>query len=128
MLVKKFVSEHPPKHIGVNYIYDLGVASSSEEDPLTDGISYKDYNLLIEALGENYAVRVRSAEYVIMDYLAGRVKEEIKLYAETSATLSSSFNSSDPASDIFSSDLFTLTSSDTGEDSVSSGLSSSFFS
>ena len=80
--LKKFVSERDPKHIGVNYIYDLGVASSSEEDPLTDGISYKDYNLLIEALGENYAVRVRSAEYVIMDYLAGRVKEEIKLYEQ----------------------------------------------
>jgi hypothetical protein len=80
--LKKFVSERNPKHIGVNYMDDLSVASSSEGEPLTDGISYKDYILLIEALGENYGARVRSAEYVIMDYLAGRVQEEIKLYEQ----------------------------------------------
>ena len=78
--LKKFVSERNPKNIGVNYMDKLSVASSSEGEPLTDGISYKDYILLIEALGENYGTRVRSAEYVIMDYLAGRVQEEIKLY------------------------------------------------
>jgi methionine aminopeptidase len=80
--LRKFVSERNPKHIGVNYMDDLSVASSSEGEPLTDGISYKDYTLLIEALGENYGARVRSAEYVIMDYLAGRVQEEIKLYEQ----------------------------------------------
>jgi hypothetical protein len=67
--LREFVVERDPKRIGVNYMHDLSAASSSEADPLTDGVSYKDYNLLIEALGEKYAGRVRSAEYVIMDYL-----------------------------------------------------------
>ena len=80
--LKKFVSERDPNRIGVNYMDDLNVASSSEGNPLTDGISFKDYNLLINALGDKYAVRIHSAEYVIMDYLAGRVQEEIKLYEQ----------------------------------------------
>lgn len=77
--LKELVAERDPKRIGVNYMDNLAVASSSEASPLTDGISYKDYNLLIEALGKKYAGRVRSAEYLIMDYLAGRVMEEIEL-------------------------------------------------
>jgi len=80
--LKEFVKERDPKRIGVNYMDDLATASGSEAAPLTDGISYKDYNLLIETLGKKYAKRVRSAEYLIMDYLAGRVKEEIELSAQ----------------------------------------------
>ncbi len=80
--LKEFVVERNPKRIGVNYMDDLAVASSSEASTLTDGISYKDYNLLIEALGKKYAKRVRSAEYLIMDYLAGRVMKEIELYEQ----------------------------------------------
>jgi len=83
--LREFVAERDPKCIGVNYMDDLATASSSEAAPLTDGISYKDYNLLIEALGEKYAQRVCSAEYVIMDYLAGRVMEEIELYEQFGA-------------------------------------------
>ena len=80
--INKFVSERDPKRIGVNYMDDLAVASSSEANPLTDGISYKDYNLLIETIGGKYARQIRSAEYLIMDYLAGRVMDEIKLYEQ----------------------------------------------
>jgi len=80
--LKEFVVERDPKRIGVNYMDDLATASSSENASLTDGISYKDYNLLIEALGEKYAQRVCSAEHLIMDYLAGRVMEEIELSAQ----------------------------------------------
>jgi len=80
--LKKFVVDRDPKRIGVNYMDDLSTASSSEDASLTDGISYKDYNLLIETLGKKYAGRVCSAEYVIMDYLAGRVKEEIELSSQ----------------------------------------------
>ena len=80
--LQQFVSERDPKHIGVNYMNDLSVASSSEGDPLSDGISYKDFNLLRETLSENYRNRIQSAEYVIMDYLAGRVEEEITLYQQ----------------------------------------------
>ncbi len=80
--LQKFISERNPKYIGVNYMDELNVASSSEGSPLSDGISYKDYNLLIEALDEKYRNRIQSAEYLIMDYLAGRVQEEIKLYKQ----------------------------------------------
>jgi len=83
--LKEVVAERNPKRIGVNYMDDLAVASSAEGAPLTDGMAYKDYNLLIEALGEEYAKRVSSAEYLIMDYLAGRVAEEIELYEQFGA-------------------------------------------
>ena len=56
--INKFVSERDPKRIGVNYMDDLAVASSSEANPLTDGISYKDYNLLIETIGGKYARQI----------------------------------------------------------------------
>lgn len=80
--LQEFVAERDPKRIGVNYIDDLSVASSTNYRSLTDGISHKDYNLLIEALGEKYAGRVHSGEYVLVDYVAGRVKEEIELYTQ----------------------------------------------
>ncbi|NOR14491.1 MAG: hypothetical protein GQ544_02180 [Candidatus Aminicenantes bacterium] len=80
--LQEFVAERDPKRIGVNYIDDLSVASSTNDRSLTDGISHKDYNLLIEALGEKYAGRVHSGEYVLVDYVAGRVKEEIELYTQ----------------------------------------------
>ena len=78
--LQKLVIERQPKNIAVNYMDDFSTASSSEFSPLTDGISHKDYNLLIETLGKKYARRVKSAEYLIMDYLAGRVPMEIELY------------------------------------------------
>ena len=83
--LKKLVIERQPKNIAVNYMDDFATASSSEFNPLTDGISYKDYNLLIETLGKKYAKRVKSAEYLIMDYLAGRVPMEIELYKKFGA-------------------------------------------
>ena len=83
--LKNLVIERQPKNIAVNYMDDFATASSSEFSPLTDGISYKDYNLLIETLGKKYAKRVKSAEYLIMDYLAGRVPMEIELYKKFGA-------------------------------------------
>ena len=80
--LREMVAERDPQRIGVNYMYDLALASSANNTTMTDGISHKDYNLLIEALGEKYASRVRSAEYAIIDFEAGRVAEEIELYAQ----------------------------------------------
>lgn len=80
--LKEFVEERDPKHIGVNYLDDMAFGSTTGGRSLTDGISHKDYNLLIEALGEKYAGRVHSGEYVFVDYVAGRVKEEIELYTQ----------------------------------------------
>ena len=62
--LQKLVIERQPKNIAVNYMDDFSTASSSEFSPLTDGISHKDYNLLIETLGKKYAKRVKSAEYL----------------------------------------------------------------
>ena len=78
--LRRFVSDRNPHSIGINYMDVLNVASSSEQEPLTDGISYKDYNLIMHSLGDVYSKRVKSAEYLVMDYLSGRVQEEIELY------------------------------------------------
>ena len=78
--VREFVAERDPRRIGVNYSDALGLAAASQDRPLTDGLSHTDYTLLMSTLGETYAERVVSAEHLILDYLAGRVAEEIELY------------------------------------------------
>jgi hypothetical protein len=78
--VGEFVAERDPRRIGVNYSKALGLSAASERAPLTDGLSHTDYTLLMNELGDTYAGRVVSAEYLIIDYLAGRVAEEIELY------------------------------------------------
>ena len=80
--VRDFVSERDPVRIGVNYSEALGLSAASERVPLTDGLSHTDYSLLLSALGDKYAGRVVSAEHLILDYLAGRVPEEIELYRQ----------------------------------------------
>jgi hypothetical protein len=47
---------------------------------LTDGLSYTDYVQLAKALGDKYAERMVSAEYLILDYLSRRVASEVVLY------------------------------------------------
>ena len=44
-----------------------------------DGISHTDYLLLTEELGETYADRIVSAEYLMMDYINRKVPSEIEL-------------------------------------------------
>ena len=80
--VGEFVAERDPRRIGVNYSEALGLSAASERAPLTDGLSHTDYGLLMDALGDTYAGRVVSAEHLIIDYLAGRVAEEIELYRQ----------------------------------------------
>jgi len=77
--VREFVAERDPRRIGVNYSDALGLAAASQGKPLTDGLSHTDYTLLMSTLGETHAERVVSAEHLILDYLAGRVAEEIEL-------------------------------------------------
>ena len=78
--VGEFVAQRDPRRIGVNYSKALGLSAASERAPLTDGLSHTDFTLLMGELGDTYAGRVVSAEYLIIDYLAGRVAEEIELY------------------------------------------------
>jgi len=78
----EFVAERNPKRIAVNYSERLSLAEGSETYTLalTDGISYTDHLQLVKTLGDKYAERVVSAEYLILDYLTRRVMSEIVLY------------------------------------------------
>ncbi|MGB6867493.1 MAG: hypothetical protein WBE11_17555, partial [Candidatus Aminicenantaceae bacterium] len=75
--LREFVEARDPKRIAVNYRENLGTwATSSRTD---DGISHIDYLLLTEELGDKYAKRLVSSEYVIMDYNITPVPSEIEL-------------------------------------------------
>ena len=76
-----FVAQRDPRRIAVNYVDTLSLAEGSETFTLAlgDGISYTDYVELTKALGETYAKRMISAEYLILDYLSRRVASEVVL-------------------------------------------------
>ena len=79
--VGEFVAERDPKRIGVNYLEKLGSPVFYEVPWLrSDGISHADYNLLVKALGDKYAKRIVSAEYLITDYLSRPVQSEIVMF------------------------------------------------
>ena len=80
MGLREFVAERDPEQIGVNYSEKLALAEGSEMRLLTDGISHTDYIQLVKALGDKYAKRMVSAEYMIIDYLSRRVMKEIELH------------------------------------------------
>jgi len=71
----QFVAERNPRRIAVNY---------SEEHPRFNTISDADYTKLVKALGDKYAERMVPADYLIVDFLAGRVPSEIALYGRLS--------------------------------------------
>jgi len=76
------VAERDPERIAVNYSENLSLAEGSEVRALTDGISHTDYVLLVKELGETYAKRMVSAEYLILDYLSRRTKKEIEYHRQ----------------------------------------------
>jgi len=79
--IGEFVAERDPQRIAVNYLEDLGSAIFYEFPRLRpDGISHTDYNLLVKALGNIYAGRMISSEYIVVDYLARPVLSEFVLY------------------------------------------------
>ena len=69
-VIGEFVASRDPRRIAVNY---------SGINALADGISHTDYQILIDALGEEYAARIVSAEHAIDDFLAGIVVGQIAL-------------------------------------------------
>jgi len=75
--LREFVEARDPKRIAVNYRENLGTWATSTRT--NDGISHIDYLLLTEELGEKYAERLVSSEYVIMDYNISPIPSEIKL-------------------------------------------------
>jgi hypothetical protein len=77
----EFVAERDPQKIAVNYLEDLGSAVLYEIPRLRpDGISFTDYKLLVKKLGDKYAKRILSSEYLVVDYLARPVPSEFELY------------------------------------------------
>ena len=78
--LKEFVEARDPKRIAVNFMLNLGMWETyTDFGGAKDGLSYTDYLLLTKELGEKYADRLVSSEYVMMDYITAKVPSEIKL-------------------------------------------------
>lgn len=91
--VGEFVAERDPKRIGVNYLEKLGSPVLYEIPRLrSDGLSHTDYKLLVKAMGDKYAQRIVSAEYVITDFLSQPVSSEIVLYKKIREQIAESLN------------------------------------
>ncbi len=76
--IGEFVAERDPRRIAVNYMDELGPPLDDSE--WNDDISHTDYNLLVKALGDTYAGRLVSSEYLIYEYLSRPVPSEIALH------------------------------------------------
>jgi hypothetical protein len=75
--LREFVEARDPERIAVNYREHLAPwATFAKTD---DGISHVDYRLLTRELGEIYARRLVSSEYLIMDYNVSPVPSEVDL-------------------------------------------------
>ena len=72
-----FVAERDPRRIALNFKHKLGPIIRT---PTNDGISHTDYLLLSEAIGEKYAARLESSEFLIFDYLSRPVESELVMY------------------------------------------------
>ena len=83
-----FIAERDPQRIAVNYVESLSFPEGSETFTMAlgDGISYTDHVQLSKALGDKYAARMLSAEYLILDYLSRRVAAEVMLYGSARAS------------------------------------------
>lgn len=72
--IGEFVAERDPKRIAINYLDELGPTVCADAN---DGISHTDYRLLVKALGEKYARRLVSSEYLEINYISRPVPSEI---------------------------------------------------
>ncbi len=75
--LREFVDARDPQVIAVNYREVLGPWAT--EQYINDGISFTDYNLLLSELGEKYANRIVSSEYLLMDYQVTPVPSEVMM-------------------------------------------------
>ncbi len=67
----RIVRERNPARIGLNF---------ASEFPFGDGLSHSEYELIINALGEEYASRVQSAERLAVGWLEHRIAPERTVY------------------------------------------------
>ena len=78
--LRAFVEARDPKRIAVNFKQSLGQwPTYTDFGGARDGLSHTDYLLLTKELGDKYADRLVSSEYVMMDYIIRKVPSEIKL-------------------------------------------------
>jgi Xaa-Pro aminopeptidase len=70
--LRAHVYERDPQRIGINSSAWLGVA---------DGMSYNDYQQLVETIGPLYAERLVSAEQLITDFRVRRVRLELAAFS-----------------------------------------------
>ncbi len=75
--LRAFVAARDPQRIAVNFKRDL--APWPTYGGIDDGLSHTDYVLLAAELGEKYADRLVSSEYLITDYIHRKVPSEIEL-------------------------------------------------
>jgi len=75
--LREFVEARDPEVIAVNFRETLGPWPTTQQ--INDGISLTDYRLLVRELGEKYASRIVSSEYLIMDYMITPVPSEIEM-------------------------------------------------
>ena len=77
--LREFVEARDPKRIAVNFIYDLGPWPTYVDfGGARDGLSHTDYLLLTEELGDRYANRLVSSEYVMKEYIVSPVPSEVQ--------------------------------------------------
>jgi len=78
--LREFVEERDPQRIAVNFKMQLGKWETyTDFGGARDGLSHTDYLLLEKELGEKYAKRLVSSEFVMMDYIINKVPSEIAL-------------------------------------------------
>ena len=75
--LKEFVAERDLEVIAVNFKHDLGPWVTYRGE--IDGLSHTDYVLLSEELGDRYASRLISSEWLMMDYINRHVPSEVEL-------------------------------------------------
>ena len=73
----EFVEARDPQRIALNFKLDLGPYPTTTR--AQDGLSHTDYLLLAAELGEKYAARIVSSEYLMMEYIATPVPSEVEL-------------------------------------------------
>jgi len=73
----EFVEERDPARIALNFKFELGPYPTTTR--ALDGLSHTDYLLLAKEIGERYASRIVSSEFLIMEYIATPVPSEIEL-------------------------------------------------
>ena len=80
--LRAFVEARDPKRIAVNFKHNLGPYVTYNmlfDQGVWDGLTHTDYLLLTEELGDSYAGRLVSSEYLIMKYITRKVPSEIQL-------------------------------------------------